>query len=59
MDLSFHIEATDFIIQRLSENNNLNQWESDFIESIKEQFKNGKKLSDKQLEKLSDLWEKY
>jgi len=48
-----------FVIHELSHNPQLSDWEDGFIKSIKEHFASGKFLSDKQLQKLSDLWEKY
>lgn len=58
---SFHTDrnSTTFVIHELSTNPNLNDWEKGFINNIKEHYDSGKFLSDNQLQKLSDLWEKY
>lgn len=53
------IESTHFVIDRLSENKNLSDWEKGFISNIKEYFDNGGFLSEPQKQKLSDIWEKY
>jgi len=52
-------KSITFVINELSHNTNLSEWEKGFIKNIKEHFESGKFLSDKQLQKLSDLWEKY
>lgn len=62
MALSFNQDrkSINFVITQLCDNHNLSAWEHDFISSIKKQFiDEGKFLSKKQEEKLSDLWEKY
>ena len=53
------LDNQKFVIDRLSHNGHLSQWEKDFIKSIKEYTDNAGFLSEKQLQKLSDLWEKY
>lgn len=60
-DYSFKSDykSITFVINELSHNPALNDWEDKFIESIKEYSNRGGFLSDKQLQKLSDLWEKY
>ncbi len=65
-DYSFKddIESINYVIGRLSHNPNLSDWEKGFIKSIKEYTDPQKAggsgfLSDKQLQILSDLWEKY
>ena len=52
-------ESITFVLNELCYNHNLNDWENKFIRSIKEHFESGKNLSKNQLQKLSDLWEKY
>ena len=52
-------ESINYVIGRLSTNHNLSDWEKGFIVSIKEYTEGGGFLSSKQLQKLSDLWEKY
>lgn len=53
------IPSINFVINELSHNTNLSEWENNFIKSIKEYSDGGGFLSEKQLNKLSDLWEKY
>ncbi len=36
----------------------LSAWEADFLDSIEEQLDDHKTLSDKQVAKLNDIWEK-
>lgn len=36
----------------------LNEWEEGFVNSVTEQLDNGKSLSEKQVEKLTDIWDK-
>ncbi|AEJ01217.1 hypothetical protein Nit79A3_1385 [Nitrosomonas sp. Is79A3] len=36
----------------------LNDWECDFIDSIRNQIDEGRNLSERQIEKLEDIWEK-
>lgn len=52
-------QSITHVINRLSHNHNLSDWEKQFVNNIKEYTINGGFLSIKQLEKLSDLWEKY
>jgi hypothetical protein len=53
-------KSIDFVINELSHNPALSDWEDNFIKDIKEYCINKHGfLSDKQLQKLSDLWEKY
>lgn len=59
---SFHQDRNSmtFVIHELSHNSKLSDWEKKFITSIKEHYvTEGKFLSNKQTQKLSDLWEKY
>lgn len=35
-----------------------NEWEKEFLESLREQFDRNGSLTDKQLEKLEELWDK-
>ena len=51
--------SISFVLTQLSNNYRLSNWEKDFVDSIQERFLGGGELSPKQLEKLSDLWEKY
>ncbi len=48
-----------FVINNLHNNYRLSNWEKEFIYTIKERFFGGGDLTPKQLEKLSNLWEKY
>ena len=52
-------KSTSIVIDRLSNNVNLSEWEKGFIKNIKYEYDFGKPLTVKQLEKLSDLWSKY
>jgi hypothetical protein len=52
-------DGKQYVIDRLAENSHLSEWEKKFIKNIKEYFDGGGFLSDKQKQKLSDLWEKY
>jgi len=52
-------ESIAYVIDSLSDNSHLSEWEKRFIKSIKEYYDDGGFLSDKQSQKLSDLWEKY
>jgi len=52
-------ETETYVIEQLSQNTNLNEWEHNFIQSIKDYTDKGGFLSDRQKQKLSDLWEKY
>lgn len=36
-----------------------NEWDEQFIFSLRDQLKHGRKLSIKQTNKLQELWEKY
>lgn len=36
----------------------LNDWECEFIDSIRNQIEEERPLSDRQIEKLEDIWEK-
>ena len=60
-DYSFNddYESINFVINELSHNPNLSDWEQRFIHNIKTYSDGGGFLSEKQLQKLSDLWEKY
>lgn len=54
-----NLEAEAYVINQLSSNRHLNDWEKGFIKSIKEYTESGGFLSANQKQKLSDLWEKY
>lgn len=53
------LDTQKFVIERLSNNIHLSEWEKGFIKSIKEYTDGAGFLSENQLQKLSDLWEKY
>ena len=36
----------------------LDEWEANFVNSLTEQLDNGRRLSEKQMEKLSEIWDK-
>jgi len=61
MSYSFHnnIESIKFVLDDLSKNRHLSDWEKGFIKNVKEYNDDGGFLSEKQLQKLSELWEKY
>jgi len=52
-------DSITFVIDNLAKNFHLSDWEQRFIHNIKVYNDRGGFLSDKQLQKLSDLWEKY
>lgn len=52
-------KSITFVINDLEKNPNLTQWEKDFIKDIKYYNDNGGFLSEKQLNVLDQLWEKY
>jgi len=60
-DYSFNsdLKSIDFVMNELSHNPKLSDWEKGFIKDIKKYSDNGGFLSERQLNKLSDLWEKY
>lgn len=52
-------EAT-FVIDELEKiSYNLTDWEVQFVDSIRRQIDDGKKLSYKQRETINNVWEKY
>lgn len=53
------LESIDFVMNELSHNPNLSDWEKGFIKDIKKYSDDGGFLSEKQLAVLSNLWEKY
>ena len=53
------IPSIQFVINDLSHNTNLSEWEKGFIKSVKEYSDKGGFLSAKQLGTLSNLWGKY
>lgn len=52
-------ESEKRVINRLSENIKLNNWEKGFIKNIKEYTEGGGFLSNPQKITLSKIWEKY
>ncbi len=54
-----NLEIEKYVIDQLSQNRNLNNWEKGFIKNIKEYTSDSGFLSDKQKNILSDIWEKY
>ena len=53
------IESSHFVINRLLKDRRLSEWEKGFIKSLKDYTDTGGFLSEKQKQKLSDIWEKY
>lgn len=52
--IKYMIDYLDVMIE-----DKLNDWEGSFVESVSEQFSNKGNLSDKQAEKLEQIYEKY
>jgi len=52
-------EDIDFAIEDLAKNPNLNRWEKTFVDDIKIYVKQGGFLSERQLNILNEIWEKY
>jgi len=49
-----------FVIDELEKiSYKLNDWETNFVDSISNQLGKGKKLSYKQRETINNIWEKY
>lgn len=53
------IESRQYVIDSLSHNFRLSDWEKTFIADIKRYVERGGFLSSNQKQKLSDIWEKY
>jgi hypothetical protein len=51
-------EALQMLENIEKRNDKLNEWEIDFIDSISYLVSNGRNLSDNQLSKLENIWEK-
>jgi len=47
------------IFDQLENDDRLTKWERNFIESVKAQYEDGRKLSDRQLETLEQVYVKY
>ncbi len=47
------------VLHSLMENKNLNDWEKGFVDNINNRFTGGAFLTENQLQKLSNIWEKY
>ena len=52
-------DSITYVIDNLAKNFNLSDWEKGFIKNIKTYNDRGGFLSDNQLQKLSDIWEKH
>lgn len=52
-------DSRRYVLEQLSRNTKLSDWEKSFIENVKEYHSGGGFLSGRQKQKLSDLWEKY
>ncbi len=61
MEYSFKTDNNSMatVIKSLNGNNNLNDWERSFIDNISNRFVGGAVITSKQLQTLSDIWEKY
>lgn len=51
-------EEKSMIEDLSTKSDDLSQWEQEFLESIERQLDNGGKLSDRQMGKLIDMYEK-
>ena len=52
-------KAIDYILDGLSTETRLSQWEKNFVESLADQWTSRRSLSEKQKEVLGKLWDKY
>jgi hypothetical protein len=52
-------KAIDYIVDGLSSETRLNEWEKNFVESITDQWFSRRSLSDKQKEILGRIWDKF
>lgn len=52
-------KAIDYILEGLSTEKRLTQWEQNFVESVTDQWSGRRSLSDKQKEVLGKIWDKY
>lgn len=61
MLLSFKTDekSINIVLTSLLRNNNLNNWEKSFVDNINNKFKANFVLTTNQLEKLSNIWDKY
>jgi len=48
----------DLVAMKDRDHSPFSTWEDDFIDSIADQFEDGKKLSEKQMEMVDKLWAK-
>jgi hypothetical protein len=52
-------KAIDYIIDGLSTETRMTEWEKNFVESVSDQWHGRRSLSEKQREVLGRLWDKY
>lgn len=55
---SWQNEYFDMLDDCDSRESKLSEWESDFIESFRSQLEDGKIPTNKQIDKLSDIWDR-
>jgi hypothetical protein len=53
------VEKLAEVFEQLESEDRLSKWEMGFVESVKAQWEEGRKLSEAQLEKLEQIWCKY
>jgi len=60
-ELSFKTDRNSMavVLHSLMNNSNLNDWEAGFVDNINNRFLGEAVITKTQLEKLSDIWEKY
>lgn len=51
-------KAIDYILGELSTESKLTEWETNFVESITDQWNRNRRLSDKQKETIGKIWDK-
>jgi hypothetical protein len=52
-------KAIDYILDGLSNERRLTEWEKNFVESITDQWTSRRSLSGKQKEVLGRIWDRY
>jgi hypothetical protein len=57
--MKYSLKELEFIMTRIDKNSHaLSEWEQEFFTSVKNRFDAGIPLSDKQKEKISQIWDK-
>ena len=52
-------KAIDYILDGLSHEDRLTNWEKNFVESITDQWTRKRSLSERQKEVLGNIWDRY